>query len=126
MKHLLTLTLFLGIAWGQKEFHGYWHSISSATSVSVEKIYYSNGKQFSEYRSFRKPKNTVGVWYDDTSFPETKVLIDPWFGESYTERIVRDQTIKTKYMLIDKDTLLRGNSKYKRGFPGILPISLKY
>ena len=130
MKHLLTLTLFLGLVWGQKELHGYWHEISSGgSSVSVRNIYESNGRQFSEYSSYsRNPyadRNAdewyYGTWTENTGSESTKILYDPWFGESYTERTLKDRTIKTEYILIDKNTLLVGGTKYKRGFPDFLP-----
>jgi len=119
MKRLLTLTLFLGLAWGQKELHGYWYEIWD-TTVFERKIYESNGRQFSEYKGYSK-SFFDSKWEEDIDAPVTLVLYDPWFGESYTERTFKDQTIKTEYILIDKNTLLIGKSKYKRGRPSYLP-----
>ena len=124
MKHLLTLTLFLGIAWGQSELHGYWHQYSGSKRIYVFKIYESNGRQFVEHTTYE-----WGAYYDDyrwkvdTSYkPSTKILYDPWFGESYTEHTNSTRTIKTEYILIDNNTLLRANSKYYRGLPANLSI----
>ena len=130
MKRLLTLTLFLGLVWGQKKLHGYWHSMSSAAAsvVYVRKIYESNGRQFSEYSfysknpiPYTKGEWDYGPWTEKTENKSTKILSDPCYGESYTERTIKDQTIKTEYILIDKNTLLIGESKYTRGFPDFLP-----
>ena len=122
MKHLLTLTLFLGIAWGQKELRGYWHR-TDGDYIYLERIYKSNGRQFVEYTTYNyDPLGLdLNVWGKDPSSVLTKILYDPWFGESYTEHTNSTRTIKTEYILIDKNTLLRGQSKYKRGRPSYLP-----
>lgn len=115
MKHLLTLTLFIGIACGQSELRGYWHR-TDRHNTYLERIYKSNGRQFVEYTTYIKTKR----WDQDhweISPGGTKVLYDPWFGESYTEQTNRTRTIKTEYILINKNTLLIGGNKYLRGIP---------
>jgi len=112
MKHLLTLTLFLGIAWGQSELMGTW-SKHYTTFVSKKIIYKSNGKQYFEEKTFTKS----GV-LDNSFINRTYILHDPWIGESYyelpylNEKDGKRAVNKVKVSLIDSNTMLIGNTKY--------------
>jgi len=117
MKRILTLTLFLGIVWGQSELMGTWVRENKYNYISY-KIYKSGGKQFIDYR--QQPK-------EDNKYPLkigkdfTKILYNPWFGESYyegaefyNEEKGRYDKIRVEIVLIDPSTILILEEKYYR------------
>ena len=118
MKCLLTLTLFLGIAWGQSELMGLWIK-NYDCSYGTFKIYKSNGKQFMEYNSFTKAscKESLLAGIDS---PKTYILYNPWFGESYYEsdwfnnKEGKWEKVMIEVILIDRNTILIGKTKYNR------------
>jgi len=131
MKRLLTLTLFLGLAWAQSELIGTWVHETKYSYDEIIKIYKKGGRQYIEFSKELKsspPKETskeklprffapgdLDLSKDDW----TSILYDPWFGESYYENQYLNlegkiEKLKIEVIPIDRNTILIGKEKYDR------------
>jgi len=118
MKNLIVLVSFLAIASAQSELRGLWEYKRKPEYFHVL-IYESNGKQFIDTWNSKweiVDNKPIFKKYDK----ETKILHDPFFGESYYETRFLNQktgkveTAKTEVISIDKNTILVGNTKYQK------------
>ena len=115
MRYILTLTLLLGIAWGQSELRGTWIN-DGYSFTTIYNIYKSNGKQYIERKTIAK-KALVG---DSLLSEDVYILHEPWFGESYFEfkdrnnKTSKIEVTKIEVSLINTNTILIGTTKYRR------------
>ena len=127
MKRLWLILFVISSVWGQKELIGDWRNETDNIIITI-KIYKTGGRQFIEREhTFKESfenlapmvQRSLKLQYINELFG-TKVLHNPWFGESYyeTENIENGKTVtkKNEVILMDSKTILVGGSKYREPY----------